>query len=118
VVQNPDNSVLWLSTMLQLIMIPVSLMTEVWPFCESLLTCKPFVLLEFIYVVLILLGILVGPAHRANVFRLYLFPEGFRLQQLGIAAASGMVIGFTEHLLGKPWPCSANRNQIAPTQQG
>ncbi len=100
-VQNPVDTALWLSAMIQLMVIPISLMVEVWPFCKSPLQCKPFVLLESVYIVLTLLVILAGPAHRANVFHLSLFPEAFRGQQLGIMLETGMIVAVTRRLLGK-----------------
>ena len=112
--QNPVNSALWLSAMLQLIMIPFSLMTEVWLFCESLLSCKPFVLLEGAYVITVLVGVTAGPLHIANAFSLYFFPENFRLQQLGILAGVGALIGFSHTMLGKLWLCMTTRHQTAP----
>ena len=95
-------------------MIPFSLMTEVWPFCESLLSCKPFLLLESAYVITVLVGVFVGPLHRANAFSLYFFPENFRLQQLGILAGVGVLIAFSQNLLGRPGLCMTNRHRIAP----
>ena len=96
---------MWLTAMIQLLAMPVSLMMDVKPFSRSLLRSKPFMFVASLYAVLISMGVLVGPAHRGNIFHLYLFPEAFRLQQMGglVAAgtAYGVVLGVLKHVLAK-----------------
>ena len=97
--QNPVNSALWLTAMNQLLAIPISLLLDVWPLSESPLHSKPFMMVTSLYYTLIFLIIIVGPAHRANIFHLYLFPEAFRLQQMGVLMASGCAYAVMMHIV-------------------
>lgn len=96
---------MWLTAMVQLLAIPVSLMMDVKPFSRSLLRSKPFMFVASLFAVLSCMGVLVGPVHTANIFRLYLFPEAFRLQQMGSLVAAGtvygIVLGVLKHVLLK-----------------
>ncbi len=95
VVQNPVNSVVWLTAMMQLLVIPVSFMLDVRPFCEAPLRCKPFMFLTATFYILTFLAITTGPAHKANIFQLYLFPEVFRLGQVGVLVAAAVAFVLT-----------------------
>ena len=56
-----------LSAMVQLLVIPMSLVKEVWPLCKSPICCKPFVVVTVVYAIVIILGSILGPAHKANI---------------------------------------------------
>lgn len=63
---------------------PLSLVRDAEPFCKSPLHNRVFLLVSVTFVILGTLGVLVGPAHKANIFQLYLFPQSFRVDQYAL----------------------------------
>ena len=86
--QNPVTTACWLSAVHQLMVMPISLIIDVKPFCEPPFRSKPFLLTTLTYRTLSILGIIVGPTRRANIFELYLFPESFRVKSTDTTAVS------------------------------
>ena len=84
---------------------PISLIIDVKPFCEPPFCSKPFLFTILTYCTLSILGIIVGPARRANIFELYLFPESFRVSQLTLllsaAVGYGVVMRVVKRLVAK-----------------
>ena len=90
-VQNPVVTACWTSALAQLVVLPLSLVGDAEPFCKSPFHNRVFLLVSVTLAILCTLGLLVGPAHKANIFHLYLFPQSFRVDQFALLTLAGIV---------------------------
>lgn len=96
-VQNPANTVTWLLAALQMLAAPTSLLIDTVAFQQALLkgiTPK----LQAFWVVLVVLGIVFGPVHTANILHLYVLPKWFRMKLLAFAAIVAVLLAATSLL--------------------
>ena len=90
-VQNPVVTACWTSAINQLMVTPLSLVRDAEPFCKSPLHNRVFLLVSATFVILGTLGVLAGPAHKANIFHMYLFPQSFRVDQYALLTLAAIV---------------------------
>ena len=76
--QNVVNTYGWLTANFQLLGPIISLGVETKLFVQPLYKTKLFFPLAIFFTLLSSLVILLGPAHHANIFHLYVFPQHFR----------------------------------------
>ena len=115
--QNPVVTAIWLTAMSQLLIRPLTLVADVNHYCQSPLHSKSFLGALCVWAILITLGMTAGPAHRANVFHLFLLPQVFRWQQLAFLLAASVLFGVaakaTKFVLARH-----QRQRVAPALLG
>lgn len=98
--QNPANTVVWLLAALQTLTAPVSLVLDTSSFLQPLSkSIAPK--LEAFWILLVVLAIVFGPVHKANILHLYTLPQGFRLEVLAFAAVVAGLLSATSVLIRK-----------------
>ena len=71
----------------QLVVVSLSLIRDVRPFCSSPLRSKRFMSLMAVYWTLSIVTVIAGPTlvgHNSNTFHLYTFPKDFRVAHLAL----------------------------------
>lgn len=92
--QNPVVSGCFMTVFNQLVVVSVSLIRDVRPFCSSPLRSKPFMSLMVAYWTMSIVTVIVGAFQWSNPFHLYTFPKSFRVihLMLVLSAAFGYVV--------------------------
>ena len=103
--QNPVMTAGFLSVLNQLLVVSMSLIKDVQPFCNSPLRSKPFMMLVLAYFTTSVALIIAGPLQSANLFHLYTLPKSFRVIQVSILLSAafgyGLVMGVIKHIIKK-----------------
>ena len=86
--QNPVNTIMWVSANFQLLGPVVSLGVDTRLFVQPVFRSGPLLFLTVVFHSLATLAIMAGPARHANVFHLYRFPQLFRFQSEALTLAS------------------------------
>ena len=86
----------------QLVVVSVSLIRDVRPFCSSPLRSKRFMTLMVVYWSLSIVTVIAGP-HGSNLFHLYVFPQSFRVVHLTLvlsgATGYALMMGCIKRLM-------------------
>ncbi len=91
-VQNPVNTMAWVSANFQLLGPIISVTVETRLFVQPIFRTGPLLLLAVAYTALATLAVMAGPTTHANAFRLFHFPQLYRFQCEGIGV--GAVVNF------------------------
>ena len=92
---------------------PITLMIDVKPFCAPPLRSRRFMITIIVYTTLSILGIIVGPPHRANLFQLYILPQSFRVAQLSLLLSAAMGYGIVMRVV-KRLVAKQQQQRVAP----
>lgn len=86
--QNPVNTYAWLTANFQLLGPVISLRVDTRLFVKPIYKTGFYIPVAIVYLILSILGILLGPVHKANILGLAIYPQHFRFQMEGLAVAA------------------------------
>ena len=112
--QNPVNTIMWLTANFQLMGPIISLGVDTKLFVQRIFHKGPLPVLAAVYISLGTVAIMAGPATHANIFRLYRLPQAFRFRVEGLGIGDALLfiifITVTRHILRR-----YQKRQIVPS---